>query len=54
MNNTEDPIISNIDTTLVHIKNRIRNMKHNNPYTNKTVTRMCKNKLQECEILSNY
>ena len=54
MNNTEDQIISNIDTTLVHIKNRIRNMKHNNPYTNKTVTRMCKNKLQECEILSNY
>ena len=50
----EEPIISNIDTTLVHIKNRIRNMKHNNPYTNKTVTRMCKNKLQECEILSNY
>ena len=29
-------------------------MRHNNPYTNKTVTRMCKNKLQECEILSNY
>lgn len=54
MNNTEDPIISNIDTTLVQIKNRIRNMRHNNPYTNKTVTRMCKNKLQECEILSNY
>lgn len=54
MNNSEEPIISNIDTTLVHIKNRIRNMKHNNPYTNKTVTRMCKNKLQECEILSNY
>lgn len=54
MNNTEEEIISNIDTTLVHIKNRIRNMKHNNPYTNKTVTRMCKNKLQECEILSNY
>lgn len=54
MNNTEDQIISNIDTTLVHIKNRIRNMKHNNPYTNKTVTRMCKNKIQECEILSNY
>ena len=50
----EEPIISNIDTTLVQIKNRIRNMKHNNPYTNKTVTRMCKNKLQECEILSNY
>ena len=50
----EEPIISNIDTTLVHIKNRIRNMKHNNPYTNRTVTRMCKNKLQECEILSNY
>ena len=50
----EEPIITNIDTTLVHIKNRIRNMKHNNPYTNKTVTRMCKNKLQECEILSNY
>ena len=54
MNNTEEEIISNIDTTLVHIKNRIRKMKHNNPYTNKTVTRMCKNKLQECEILSNY
>lgn len=54
MNNTEEEIISNIDTTLVHIKNRIRNMKHNNPYTNKTVTRMCKNKIQECEILSNY
>ena len=54
MNNSEEEIISNIDTTLVHIKNRIRNMKHNNPYTNKTVTRMCKNKLQECEILSNY
>ena len=50
----EEPIISNIDTTLVQIKNRIRNMRHNNPYTNKTVTRMCKNKLQECEILSNY
>ena len=50
----EEHIISNIDTTLLHIKNRIRNMKHNNPYTNKTVTRMCKNKLQECEILSNY
>ena len=54
MNNSEEEIISNIDTTLVHIKNRIRNMKHNNPYTNKTVTRMCKNKIQECEILSNY
>ena len=54
MNNSEEEIISNIDTTLVHIKNRIRKMKHNNPYTNKTVTRMCKNKLQECEILSNY
>ena len=54
MNNSEDQIISNIDTTLVQIKNRIRNMRHNNPYTNKTVTRMCKNKLQECEILSNY
>ena len=54
MNNSEEPIISNIDTTLLHIKNRIRNMRHNNPYTNKTVTRMCKNKLQECEILSNY
>lgn len=54
MNNSEEEIISNIDTTLVHIKNRIRNMKHNNPYTNKTVTRMCKNKLKECEILSNY
>lgn len=54
MNNSEEEIISNIDTTLVHIKNRIRNMRHNNPYTNKTVTRMCKNKLQECEILSNY
>ena len=54
MNNSEDQIISNIDTTLIHIKNRIRNMRHNNPYTNKTVTRMCKNKLQECEILSNY
>ena len=54
MNNTEDQIISNIDTTLVQIKNRIRNMRHNNPYTNKTITRMCKNKLQECEILSNY
>ena len=54
MNNTEEEIISNIDTTLVQIKNRIRNMKHNNPYTNKTVTRMCKNKIQECEILSNY
>ena len=50
----EEPIISNIDTTLVQIKNRIRNMRHNNPYTNRTVTRMCKNKLQECEILSNY
>ena len=54
MNNSEDQIISNIDTTLVQIKNRIRNLRHNNPYTNKTVTRMCKNKLQECEILSNY
>lgn len=54
MNNSEEEIISNIDTTLVHIKNRIRNMRHNNPYSNKTVTRMCKNKLQECEILSNY
>lgn len=29
-------------------------MRHNNPYTNRSVTRMCKNKLQECEILSNY
>lgn len=54
MNNSEEEIISNIDTTLVEIKNRIRKMKHNNPYTNKTVTRMCKNKLKECEILSNY
>lgn len=54
MNNSEEEIISNIDTTLVHIKNRLRKLKHNNPYTNKTVTRMCKNKIQECEILSNY
>ena len=49
----DNPIIPNIDTTLLAIKNRIRRLNHRCPYNNKRLTRRTENTLNQAEVMQD-
>ena len=53
MDDPNSPYITNIDTTLIAIKNRIRRLNHRCPYNNKRLTRRTENTLNQAEVMQN-
>ena len=51
--NTDQPYITQIDTTLVSIKNRLRKLNSKNPYTRKRITRRNKNTMTQAQAIEN-
>lgn len=49
--NSEETYVTNIDTTLVSIKNRLRKLNHKNPYTNRRVTRRNQNTITQAQAI---
>ena len=52
-NKMEDQYVSNIDTTLLPIMNRIRRLNHRCPYNNKRLTRRTENTLNQAEVMQD-
>ena len=53
-NSNEQPYLTQIDSTLVSIKNRLRKLNHKNPYTNKRLTRRTPNTLNQATTIENH
>ena len=51
MDDPNSPCITNIDTTLIAIKNRIRRLNHRCPYNNNRLTRRTENTLNQAEVM---
>ena len=49
----DNPYISNIDTILISIKNRIRRLNHRCPHNNKRLTRRTENTLNQAEVMQD-
>lgn len=49
--NSEETYVTDIDTTLVSIKNRLRKLNHKNPYTNRRVTRRNQNTISQAQAI---
>ena len=47
----ESGYVTEIDTTLVSIKNKLRKMNHINPYTKKRLTRRTRNSMNEATTI---
>ena len=48
----ESGYVTEIDTTLVSIKNKLRKMNHINPYTKKRLTRRTRNSMNEATTIN--
>ena len=47
----DQPYLTQIDTTLVSIKNRLRKLNHKNPYTNKRITRRNERTISQAQAI---
>lgn len=52
-NQLDQPYLTQIDTTLVSIKNRLRKLNHKNPYTNKRITRRNQRTITQAQTIEN-
>ena len=50
---TEESYVTDIDTTLVALKNRLRKLNHKNPYTNKRITRRNERTITQAQAIKN-